>query len=429
MDTQSQKFLRKRKLAIVLPFLALPFMTLAFWALGGGQAEGNEKVAHSGFDLTLPAPQLNDKPEDKLSLYEQAEQKAKRLQDEKATDPYSKKTETDSLLAFPDGNSDAYKEDEYAFDSNLYSDKTLQESDHTEAALRKQLATLKKQINAQPELQQDTEEDLWQKGQQQYPDSPFPLGAQPSPLLPDVSMPSAAATPDPELQQLDNMLTKILDIEHPQRVTDRLQQQSLKSSGIVFPVVTKTDIPHADLLQPGGDSTTVTAGNAFYESGTAFSTQNETAIPAVVQETQTLVSGATIKLRLSQAVFINGIQIPAGTFAFGLCSLEGERLRVSIKHIRYRNTLLPVNLSVYDMDGMEGIRIPGAISRDAAKQGITNGIQSMDFYSMSPSIGAQAASAGIQTAKSLLGNKAKLIKATVRAGYPVLLMDNNKRNQ
>lgn len=423
MDTHSQKFIRKRKFALVLPLLVLPFLTLAFWALGGGSASGNEKPVHQGLDLTLPEPKLENQLEGKLSLYEQAEKKARRLQDAKAADPYSRTFDTDSLRDAIDSHPVGFEQQEDPLNTHANFDNAFEESRQTETKLRRQLADLKAQINTPPDLEQDTDDYL--------PDD-WPLSAaelpyrQPSTAgLKDASLPS---TTDPELRQLDNMLTKILDIEHPQRVRERLQQQSLDKRGLVFPVKTKPAIPKADLLQPTNNTVTELQGNQFYESSNNLSSQYQTAIPAVVHETQTLVSGATIKLRLTDAVFINGQEIPAGTFVFGLCSLDGERLRVDVKHIRFKNALLPVNLSIYDMDGIAGIRIPGAISRNAAKQGMTNGIQSMDFYNMDPSLGAQAASAGIQTVKSLLGNKAKLIKATVRAGYPVLLVDNNKRN-
>ena len=40
---RSQAFLRKRKMMMVLPLLVLPFLTMAFWALGGGNAATIEK--------------------------------------------------------------------------------------------------------------------------------------------------------------------------------------------------------------------------------------------------------------------------------------------------------------------------------------------------------------------------------------------------
>jgi hypothetical protein len=38
-NTPSAKFLRKRKMMLVLPALVLPFITMAFWAMGGGKAK------------------------------------------------------------------------------------------------------------------------------------------------------------------------------------------------------------------------------------------------------------------------------------------------------------------------------------------------------------------------------------------------------
>jgi hypothetical protein len=75
------------------------------------------------------------------------------------------------------------------------------------------------------------------------------------------------------------------------------------------------------------------------------------------------------------------------------------------------------------MDGQEGIRVPGAITRDAAKEGADQAVQSLQLMDMNPSLASQAAGAGIETIKGLLGKKAKLVRVTVKAGYPVLLVD------
>jgi conjugative transposon TraM protein len=155
--------------------------------------------------------------------------------------------------------------------------------------------------------------------------------------------------------------------------------------------------------------------------------EQQNAIQAVVQETQTLVSGATIKLRLTDDVYINGVLIPKDNFVYGMASLNGERLHISISTIRYQNNILPVALSVYDMDGLAGIYIPGAITRDVAKQSADEATQSIGLTTMDPSLGAQAASAGIQAAKTLISKKVKLVKVTVKAGYQVLLRDNNQK--
>jgi len=147
----------------------------------------------------------------------------------------------------------------------------------------------------------------------------------------------------------------------------------------------------------------------------------------VVQETQTVVSGSTIKLRLTEDVFINGVLVPKNNFLFGNCSVDGERLKIAITGIRYNNNLFPVALSVYDLDALEGIRVPGAISRDATKEGADRALQSVQLMGLDPSIGAQAAGAGLEAAKGLFSKKVKLIRVTVKAGYPILLMDQKNR--
>jgi len=147
----------------------------------------------------------------------------------------------------------------------------------------------------------------------------------------------------------------------------------------------------------------------------------------VVHETQTIVAGATVKLRLTNDVYINGTLIPKDNFVFGIASLNGERLTVKISSIRYHNSIFPVDLAVYDMDGENGIYIPGAITRDVAKESADQSVQNLDFTTYDPSIGAQAASAGVTAAKSLFSRKVRLVKVTVKAGYQVLLRDEKQK--
>jgi hypothetical protein len=46
---------------------------------------------------------------------------------------------------------------------------------------------------------------------------------------------------------------------------------------------------------------------------------------------------------------------------------------------------------------------------------------------MDQSVGAQAASVGVEAAKGLFNRKVKQIKVKVKAGYEVLLKDSNDR--
>lgn len=79
------------------------------------------------------------------------------------------------------------------------------------------------------------------------------------------------------------------------------------------------------------------------------------------------------------------------------------------------------------MDGQEGIYIPGSINRTVAKESANNAISGMSATTVDPSLEAQAASVGIEAAKTLFSKKVKLIKMTVKAGYKGLLKDDNNK--
>jgi len=208
-----------------------------------------------------------------------------------------------------------------------------------------------------------------------------------------------------------------------------LRSQSAKNHGRVYAVSAADDSDNSNSVED------MKVSYASYDGavkGKKHSVANEetngNTIQAVVHEDQTLVSGAVIKLRLLDAIYVNGKMIPKGSFVYGTCALNNERLDIKIASIRYLNNIFPVALSVYDLDGMEGLYVPGSIGRDAAKNGMGDAVQSMQLMSMDQSVGTQAASAGIEAAKGLFNHKVKQIKIKVKAGYQVLLKDSNDRD-
>jgi hypothetical protein len=62
-----------------------------------------------------------------------------------------------------------------------------------------------------------------------------------------------------------------------------------------------------------------------------------------------------------------------------------------------------------------------------AKESADQSIQNLGFTSYDPSLGAQAATAGVTAAKSLFSRKVRLVKVEVKAGYQVLLKDEKQK--
>jgi conjugative transposon TraM protein len=223
------------------------------------------------------------------------------------------------------------------------------------------------------------------------------------------------------MKQMDDMLSKILDIQHPERVKERIKERSLQQKDKAFVVCKLPALTTISLL----DTEKISAENSFFGMDDVQSKEDQNAIEAVVHQNQVLVDGAVIKLRLLDDIYIESNLIPKESFVFGICSLNGERLEVEINSIRCNNSLFPVKLAVYDMDGLPGIYIPGAITRDVTKQSADNSLQLMELTSLDPSLKAQATATGINAMKNLLSKKARLVKVTVKAGYKVLLMQKD----
>ena len=148
------------------------------------------------------------------------------------------------------------------------------------------------------------------------------------------------------------------------------------------------------------------------------------AIPAVVAGNQKVVPGGVVNLRLNDTLRINGLTIPKGQALSGLCAVTNQRLLLDIKNIRMGTSIIPVNLTVFSLDGMAGIAAPEAELGEAAGQGANGALESMQFLSADYSLGTQAATAGISAAKGLLGKKVRKIRVKLKGGTMVLLKIN-----
>lgn len=433
--THSQKFLRQRKFLLVLPLLVLPFLTLMFWALGGGKVnQADAQQAQNGLNMQLPGANLkDDKPLDKLSYYEKAASDSLKLQQLMENDPYYRQRMDTSVLPKLDTSliGIKYENNTGAKRSSTINHNTTY-SDPNEAKVYQKLAQLDAALNKASTSGVNTQENISTVKTTQNTSLNSRDIDRLEGLMQGMNQKDGE---DPEMQQLNGMLEKILDIQHPDRVREKIKQTSETKKGQVFAVAVNNGSNSISLLDNRATKNGKSANpnyslqpNGFYslDDETSIS-ESQNAIQAVIHETQTLVNGSTVKLRLLNDVYINGVLIPKDNFLFGTADLNGERLVIKIKSIRYRNSLFPVDLSVCDMDGMDGIYIPGAITRDVAKQSLDRSAQALDFTTLNPSIGAQAAGAGIEAAKTLLSRKVKLVKVTVKVGYQVLLRDEKQK--
>lgn len=377
---------------------------MAFWALGGGHKKAESGVNLKGLNLDLPDANLkDDKGMDKLGFYDKADKDSLKMEEWMRSDPYFKKDTMPEQIA-PDELQELTTATASKYNQRLNTSPYEKASANPEEKIMQKLKLLEKEMNNATATNNEN------PGQQNS-SSTQEFSSEVDRLEQMLKVNNSGSIEDPEMKQLEGTLDKILDIQHPQRVKDRIKEYSLLNKEAVYPVSKRS----------GSD--TIVKG--FYSLSDETEVIDQNAIEAVVHESQVLVNGAVVKFRLSSAIYINGSLIPKDNFVFGIATLNNERLEIEINSIRCNNNLYPVKLEVYDMDGLPGIYIPGAINRDVAKQSADNSLSLMEMSSVDPSLKAQATVAGIGAAKSLLSKKVKLVKVLVKAGYKVLLKDKN----
>jgi conjugative transposon TraM protein len=399
--SHAPEFLKERKFLMMIPLLILPFLTMAFWALGGGRNTSavDRQSTAKGLNTTLPQAQLKSSSEqDKMGIYQTVSKHSGNatrgvgqafISAMGFKDPQTAETQPSGNLPFAGGQTEA---------------------DANEAKIQAKLAQINAQLNqsSPPTSTADY-----------HPQSQ--TGSEVKRLQMMMAPMKSSGGEDPEMKQLSRMLQQISEIQNPEKTGIATRARSLQNSNRVYAITAADNESDED---QGENSPVRHTGNRSCEGKDA----EGNIIQAVIHEDQTLVSGAVVKLRLVDGIYVKGETIPKGSFVYGTCALNNERLEIKISSIRYLNNILSVALTVYDLDGLEGLYVPGSIGRDAAKTGMSNAVNSVRLMSLDQSIGAQAAGAGIEAAKGLFGKKVKQIKVKVKSGYEVLLKDTNERH-
>ena len=63
---------------------------------------------------------------------------------------------------------------------------------------------------------------------------------------------------------------------------------------------------------------------------------------------------------------------PCRTSLYGEASLDGVRLRIVVRSIRYQGRIFPLEAAAYDLDGQPGLNIPDSRERRAVKEALAD---------------------------------------------------------
>lgn len=371
-DVTSQKQQQKRKFLLMLPLLTIPFLTLAYWAMGGGNGTETDPVQTQQLGINLELPGIaNNKTQklDKLGHYKKSRTDSARFLQAVKNDPYYR-------MAFnPEKSTDDESQltDSPTSEYGSFGNSPMPEfQDPNELLIMEKLEALNQTLTKDPSPEVKDKNIETNQINQTAGDPTLSADLDRLDQMMQ-QMQAGNETEDPEMQQMSLLLEQILDIQHPERVQARIRSEQIIQQSQAFSVVPISDSQAISSLESNKNATasetTPNTRNGFYGlDGQDDENTQANSIKAVIHETQTLTSGATVKLRLTGEAKINGLILPKDQLVYGTASLNGVRLNIEIRHIRVNDQILPVALAVHDADGMEGIYIPGSLSKEVSTQ-------------------------------------------------------------
>ena len=150
-------------------------------------------------------------------------------------------------------------------------------------------------------------------------------------------------------------------------------------------------------------------------------------VRACVAQTQIIRAGSTVQLRLLEAVRIDGVTIPRYTPLYGLATISGMRLQVTVSSVEYGGRIFAVEAVAYDLDGQPGLNVPNSRERTALKEALASvGQTAGTSVNVTRSAGQQMLSelarGGLQASSQYVAGKLREVKITLKANHQLLLI-------
>ena len=158
-------------------------------------------------------------------------------------------------------------------------------------------------------------------------------------------------------------------------------------------------------------------------------------IKAIIDEDVKAVDGSRVRLRLLDDVEINDVFLPKGSYIYAIMSgFSQQRVKGTVKSLMVADNLVKVNLTLYDMDGMEGLYVPASSFRETAKDVAGGALdQSMTLNSNTSGMnnvtqwGWNAIQNAYQKTSSAISKAIKKNKVNLKYGTSVYLVNGREK--
>ena len=409
MDKKQQEQLRK---GLVFGGLGL-ICALSLWFIFA-PSDKDKAAEQEGLNKDIPEATVRQLTDNKLKSYELGDKSASEsetqaeighLSDYFAEEPASLDAQGQSSSTKIEGSLQRYEENKRLLSSFYATDPNAEERD----ALRAENEGLREALRKKESEEDDEEEKQLRLMERSYqmaskylpkggelPAKAF-LRAEERPIVePDAE----SALQEPRMEVLAEPKHMVSSLAQPMADSTFMQEYGSKERHLGF---------HSALAQPS-------------------SVQRNT-LPVVVDHTTTLREGNYVALRLLESAHIGELRIPRQSLLIAQAKLGENRLHLLVKSLEIGGRIIPVKLSAYDLDGQEGIYIPGAEQVSALKEvganiGGSVGTSFTFASSAKDQIISEAARGVMQGASQLLQKKLRTLQVTLKGGYRLFLVSS-----
>tara|TARA_R110000868_G_scaffold255767_2_gene512395 strand:+ start:27219 stop:28535 length:1317 start_codon:yes stop_codon:yes gene_type:complete len=250
-----------------------------------------------------------------------------------------------------------------------------------------------------------------------------------------------SATVDDQLALMEKsyqMASKYLpaggNTEKPLSTDGNIRGSSSKSQNEYFTSFTPTKKNAVSALYREPTDSTFIAdwsenkNRGFYTPGAIEQVaQPKNSVKASVQETQTIIGESGVRLRLLEPAQTPNRTIPQGTILTAIGKFQGGRLHLKVTSIELESNIIPVDITIYDLDGQQGLYVPYSPERNAVTDIVANmGNSTGSSFSMNSSTGQQIGSdlskSAVQGISGYFAKKIRTPKVTLKAGHQVFLV-------
>lgn len=170
------------------------------------------------------------------------------------------------------------------------------------------------------------------------------------------------------------------------------------------------------------------SNGGFYGLGMEKQTdQSKNSIKACVVETQTIIGEGSVRVRLLEPAKTQSRIVPIGAILTASAKIQTGRLQLKITSIEMDGNIIPVDITIYDLDGQPGLRIPYSLETNTLKEiagnmSQTSGTSLMMTQSAGQQVAADLSRGVMQGISGYFSKKVKAQKVMLKAGHQLFLV-------